>query len=142
MKTFRLLTLACLLLTLTACKIDLSIFGTGSVKTDSGSIDCSTGTTGDCNQEYVTDMQECDAAGNCTLVTTSTTETFNALPGDNSSFGGWGELCFKDAGHEQVDLASPRRSGKRGPMWHAVIRWNRGMIGVHSGVRIYPEGIC
>jgi RHS repeat-associated protein len=94
MKTFRLLSLACLLLTLTACKIDLSIFGTGSVKTDSGSIDCSTGTTGDCNQEYVTDMQECDAAGNCTLVTTSTTETFNALPGDNSSFGGWGELCF------------------------------------------------
>jgi RHS repeat-associated protein len=47
-----------------------------------------------CNQEYVTDMQECDAAGNCTLVTASTTETFNALPGDNSSFGGWGELCF------------------------------------------------
>ena len=49
-----------LLLTLTACKIDLSISGLGTVKTDTGSIDCTTSTSSDCHQEYVTDLNDCD----------------------------------------------------------------------------------
>ena len=42
MKT--LLTTILLLLALTGCKIDLTIIGPSAVKTDSGSIDCATGT--------------------------------------------------------------------------------------------------
>ena len=92
-----LLLLPLLLLTLTACKIDLSIIGLGEVKTDSETIDCASGSSGDCQQEYVTDLADCDDPANCTLVDTSTTETFTALPGDNSSFGGWGDICFNAA---------------------------------------------
>ena len=83
-----------LLLTLTACKIDLSIIGLGTVKTDTGSIDCTTGTTGDCHQEYVTDLNDCDDPAHCTLVSGAATENFTALPGDDNTFGGWGDLCF------------------------------------------------
>ncbi len=59
MNPLKLHALVCLLLTLTACKIDLSVIGLGTVKTESGSVNCATGTTGDCTQSYVTDVTQC-----------------------------------------------------------------------------------
>ena len=106
MKTI--LTTILFLLALTGCKIDLTIIGLGAVKTDSGSIDCAAGTTGDCHQEYVTNANDCTVAGNCTVVgANGTTETFNALPSDDSSFGGWGDICFGAANLQCTHTITP-----------------------------------
>ena len=89
-------------------KIALTTIGLGAVKTDSGSIDCATGATGDCHQEYVTNANDCTVAGNCTVVgANGATETFNALPSDDSSFGGWGDICFGAANLQCTHTITP-----------------------------------
>lgn len=60
MKTIiRVLPALLILLLLSACKIDLTINGNGTVQTENGSFDCSTGSSGDCTQTYANDVSEC-----------------------------------------------------------------------------------
>lgn len=96
--------LMALSLCLSACKIDLSIFGKGSVATTSGSFDCtSDGTTqsGDCTQTYNFDpdpevQENCNPEDeDCTLITegNSVTETWIATPEEDGTFDGFDDHC-------------------------------------------------
>jgi RHS repeat-associated protein len=96
-------------LLLTACKIDLTVVGNGTVKTESGTFNCTTGASGDCVQSYVNSVADCPnyveplsgapiIPANCTVLVsavTNCTTAFangitwqNCVPDDN----GMGEI--------------------------------------------------